>query len=342
MADSFIKPPFLSWGVRPVASRGLGEPDDAPQALYIRGPSVSVNNLAANFDLFNTLGFFDFVLPADWDNSPAGGSLDIEIIGGVLADDGVAPPGGTFDVFCQWWLDTVNGGSWIGGALSASGNGFAVGAVGREWFGQGLATSFGYGLGQTDTGFYSTDNVSVVSTTYKDATPLGYPGDSYADPAGPGGDSGPPGWFPPVGTASFNDGTPQALLSAGQTVTIALYLFTDNTNVGDPDHTIFGAVQEINLIYNGTTYNIPITSVQVGWNNGDNYMSFDNGVDDIEVFPNPRRTVEPAAPPILHPQQQAWIDWYIVYGSIPTGDRITEAGEPRITEDGAQRIYTEL
>lgn len=285
---------------------------DAGTGEYMRGPTVSYNALAANADLFSSICFFDFVVPADWDNT-AGESLDITVTGGIVPV-GATPLGLQVMVQCGLW--TVDGGSALSATLSGSGLSFAIGSV-THGYGPGVTTPWetaGLNQGASDRIIFS-DEESYVSSTLVDGTTWGQAGEGFADVAGLG--TGPIGWFPSLDQGNTNDGTAHAKLTPGQTVTVWFTIFNDVDDPANPDREAFAAIQYIALSYKGTDYPIDISAVKVGFSAGDNYDPLLSSVPEVEQFPNPARTIETTPPSSAHPNQQTYTDFYFIE-DVPT------------------------
>lgn len=277
----------------------------------LRGPDISYNALNVNSDLYNAIGYFDFVLPGDWDNTSSADKLLVDITGGVTAVGGPAPT--AFQVFFQYSLQVIDGGSTITAPLSVSGDSYTIGSVTRSYYGDppgGAWTTVGP---QTFDGgeFDPTANADVASTLV-DGVTWGYSGEGfYLDP--PNGD-GPVGYRPSLNNGRSSDGTPTNVKTTpGQTVTVFFYMFNESTDNVNPDRSIYAFVSALTLRYKGTSYPIDLTMVWVGWSAGNSFVYFRNH-PQFTVYPNPGRFVESTPPPIPHPDEQIFTDFYLEAG----------------------------
>jgi hypothetical protein len=260
---------------------------------YLRGPTVSYNIQNGDFNLYTAVGQVDITVPADWDNTSSFDPWTFSVTGGwVLGDE--APDG--LYAFIQMSFVTVDGGSAITADVSSDGLGYLPGAVVRYWgtFSM-LETWETAGLDQTGTLSFDPTQASSQNATLIDGTAYGFPGDGFVDNAAISPIQGPIGWAPSIINAGASTGPK---LQAGQTVTLGLSLYGSVDNDTFPDRTAWAALQSITATYKGTSVEIPITDVWVGFGGGGPVSPYPSSVNpDAPYDFNALRAVNTSVPP---------------------------------------------
>lgn len=342
MADSFIKPPFFQWGVKPVASRGLGEVDEG---FYLRGWEVSTADVNdGRFQLTESSGFFRYTIPASF---VAGDPIYLHAVGGLMANvAGVFPS--SVDGFVRVFMGLGDGLPAQDVPLASTGYTRAIGTSWVTWSGLPGVTWQVEGPNPDPFTLIISDRSNVTYTLVDGAggTPNLPNEGTWINLSG---DNQPIGFAP----ALLAVGPPFGALSPspGQEVGMALSLQTIPDDPINRDAKCFMYVESITMemIENGglgpsVFTPIDLRSITVGFG-----PQGSTGLPWPEPPPagitygnpwNPFRLIENVRPPESGRPDDGYQDLWLV-GTVPplTEDvRITSESDTRTTADGDTRV----
>ena len=288
-----------------------------------------------NYDLYDSQGFVDFVMPSDFDSSDSSNPFVITVRAGAYATDPTNPPQ-TFEVDISYEIWTSNGGSYINAPLAPGNFSLAVGTVNQAYHGiGGGAPNITNVLGPIT----ETANLSfpAVITPYNANTVVDgsgisgiYAGQGFLNRPSPPllppwQWTGPVGWDPFLGW--LGDATTEEPITAGQSITFAFNIFIDNTSASVPTAGVYGTIELIECTYKGITYPIDLTQFRVGFGVGGPYTRYDHSqgggppIITTQVA-NPRRIVDYTPTPPNYPNQQVYEDFYLESYSPAVSQRI--------------------
>jgi hypothetical protein len=273
--------------------------------VMLRSRTVSYNTLYTDpFNLFTTQGQFDITIPADWDNSSFSPTFDINVTGGIVCP-GDSPLG--LYMLAKFEFATVNGGSIITAPTSSDGFAYLPGAVTNTW---GTASSDPITTAGIDQPFSTIslgpNEISGQNDVLIDGAAYGFPGDGFVTGAFLPSIQGPCGWVPNINSTQAGAGVK---LVAGQTASMYVSIYLDIGDDTFPDREAYGVIQSISYTYKGTTVEVPLSSVHVGFGGGGPVLPYPpSRYSDTPIDFNPLRPVEAVLPPTSFSGQDLFLD----------------------------------
>lgn len=261
----------------------------------IRGWSVSTDDANNNYRLVNSVGWFPLTIPLSY---VPGNPVVVEIDGGLFADGTPFPE--FVDCFLGFVFATADDAPPHSLPLSTSGYSWAPGRHFVTWiFGSPSWTD----EGTNPTA--STTNATGGNT--RDYTLIDGAGGT-PDLPGEGcfvsgrGYTTPYGWFPVLDGTQNEHPAGTYSLQAGQQLECAFFTQTvpnDNTN---PTHKCYPQITAIRVIAGGTTVNVPLDSVTVGFgpqgSTGNAWPAWPDVNADYGKPWNTYRAISPGLPPL--------------------------------------------
>lgn len=258
MAEPFIKPPFFSWGAKPVASRGLGQSGDLS---ILRGRSVSTNDGNNKYIKVNSAAWFPFAVP---DNYIPGDPIKVTFIGGLDTDDTFPS---NVDSFVTVDLIAIGDGQNLPphepSNISATGYSWEPGIhwtlwgtdASDVWSGQGPHTSEFDVPGANIYDYHLIDGAGQNPNL---------PGEGvFVAPIT--GYGLPYGWYPNYLTGANEHPAGTYNIVPGARMECAFFFQTFPNDFANPDYSAYPFITGITVSISGRDISIPLTSVIVGF-----------------------------------------------------------------------------